>query len=381
MLNLIKTDLKVNLRTIHLIFWPLVFPLALGTLFYLGFGEMEEADFETIPVAVVEDGTAEENEAFLSYLDAMEKVEDSQVGSPLLVTDQMTEKEATEALENREVEGIFFVSATPTLTVGGVGLPESILQSMLEGYIGGKYVMEEIVESHPEGIQAAMVQMGEYENQVQQVSLGGKTTNSNTSFFYALIAMACLYGCFIGFGAAITLQANLTPLGARRCVASTQKMKLILSEMLVAFGLHFINVVILLMYLKYVLQLQFDGSMGWMLLISSVGGMIGVSMGIFIGSVGKWGEGVKIGILLGISMVCSFLAGLMSSGTKNTVEKICPILNRINPAALISDAFYCINVYDDPVRLYRNLITLLVMCVMLLAASFFMVRRERYDSI
>jgi ABC-2 type transport system permease protein len=33
------------------------------------------------------------------------------------------------------------------------------------------------------------------------------------------------------------------------------------------------------------------------------------------------------------------------------------------------------------IRYYRNLITLAVMCVVLALASFFMVRRERYDSI
>lgn len=51
-------------------------------------------------------------------------------------------------------------------------------------------------------------------------------------------------------------------------------------------------------------------------------------------------------------------------------------MNRINPASLISDAFYCINVYDDMTRYYRNLITLAVMCVVLVMASFFMVRRN-----
>lgn len=45
-------------------------------------------------------------------------------------------------------------------------------------------------------------------------------------------------------------------------------------------------------------------------------------------------------------------------------------MNRINPASLISDAFYCINVYDDMTRYYRNLITLAVMCVVLVMASF-----------
>ena len=41
---------------------------------------------------------------------------------------------------------------------------------------------------------------------VKEVSLGGRTIDGNVQFFYALIAMACLYGCFIGFGSAIGIQ-------------------------------------------------------------------------------------------------------------------------------------------------------------------------------
>ena len=90
---------------------------------------------------------------------------------------------------------------------------------------------------------------------------------------------------------------------------------------------------------------------------------------------------IKIGILLGISMTCSFLAGLMNNTMKNIVEQHAPLINRINPAALISDAFYCINVYDDRSRYITNLIILSIMCVILIIASFCLVRRERYDSI
>ena len=104
-------------------------------------------------------------------------------------------------------------------------------------------------------------------------------------------------------------------------------------------------------------------------------------MGIFVGSLGKMKEGIKIGIILGISMVCSFLSGLMNNTMKDLVEKNAPFLNRINPAALISDAFYCINVYDDMDRYYRNLITLALMSVLLVTASFLLIRRESYDSI
>ena len=91
-------------------------------------------------------------------------------------------------------------------------------------------------------------------------------------------------------------------------------------------------------------------------------------------------EGGKIGIILGFSMVCSFLSGLMNNTMKDLVEKNMPVINRINPAALISDAFYCINV-QRPEPLFCNLFTLAVMSIILVTASFLLIRRESYDSI
>lgn len=374
MLHLIKYNIIVKLKNFNVIFWPLFFPLILGTLFYFAFGQMEEADFETIPVAVVSQTNTDT--VFIEFLKGIENSENE-----LIHTQEMSEDDARNALENHKISGIFYAGQTPSLTVIKNGLEESILQSLLESYQNGKQTLMTIASIHPEGMEQAVLQMSDYSDLVQQVSLGGKTTDGNAQFFYALIAMACLYGAFIGFGAAITLQANLTPLAARRCVTPTHKLKLIVSEMLASFLLQFVSVLILLIYLRYVLHLDFEGQFSNMLLISLIGSMIGVSMGIFIGSLGRMSEGVKIGILLGISMVCRFLAGLMNNTMKNIVEQHVPIINRINPAALISDAFYCINVYDDTARYTRNLITLSIMCAALIIASFCLVRRERYDSI
>ena len=161
----------------------------------------------------------------------------------------------------------------------------------------------------------------------------------------------------------------------------THKLKVILSEFVVAFVIHLVNVLILLFYLKEILRLQFVGDMREMLLILIIGSMSGVAFGIWIGSVGKLGEGSKIGILIGFSMICCFLAGLMVSGMKDLIEKHCPIINRLNPAAVISDALYCVNVYEDQARLHQDMGILLVMCAVLTVTAYLMVRRERYDSI
>ena len=154
-----------------------------------------------------------------------------------------------------------------------------------------------------------------------------------------------------------------------------------LSEQISAFFLGYLDVIILILYLRYILRLDFQGNMTPMLLITFLGCLIGVSLGFFVGSLGKMREGVKIGILLAVSMTCCFLSGLMNNTMKDIVEKNIPILNRLNPAALISDAFYCINVYNDPARYYRNVLTLAVMSAALVFASFLLIRRNRYDSI
>lgn len=374
MLHLIIYNLKVKLRNFSTTFWPLAFPLILGTLFFFAFGNINDADFETVPVAVVKEEHADQ--VFLAFLNQIQNSEDQ-----LLASEEMTEEQAKEKLEEKQISGIYYVGTEPTLTVASNGIEESILQSVLQSYENTRSTVRNMIKTHPEGIMKGLKAMMKQQDGVQEISLGGRTIDGNVQFFYALIAMGCLYGCFIGFGAAISLQANLTALAARRCVTPTHKMKLVLSEQISSFLLGYADVVILLLYLRYGLKLDFNGQMERMLLICFLGSLIGVSMGIFVGSLGKMKEGTKIGILLGISMICSFLAGLMNSNMKDIVEKHASFINRINPAALISDAFYCINVYDDMARYHRNLITLAVMSLVLVTASFLLIRRERYDSI
>lgn len=374
MLHLIKYNLLVKVKNFATTFWPLIFPLLLGTMFYFAFGNIDDADFETVQVGIVKE--EEPDTLFLMFLDQVENN-----GNHLIAAQELSGTAALAKLENEEISGIYYVGKAPSLTVAANGIPQSILQSVLTSYETGKSTIRQIVRTHPSGLWKGIQKMLNQQEPITQVSLGGHTINGTVQFFYALIAMTCLYGCFIGFGSAITLQANITALAARRCVTPTHKLKLILSEQIASFLLGYFDVIVLLVYLRYILKLDFQGKIGPMLLISFFGSLIGVSIGIFVGSLGKMKEGVKIGIFLGISMICSFLSGLMNNTMKDIVEKNAPFINRINPAALISDAFYCINVYDDLERYYRNLITLAVMSVVLVTASFLLIRRENYDSI
>lgn len=87
------------------------------------------------------------------------------------------------------------------------------------------------------------------------------------------------------------------------------------------------------------------------------------------------------GLLVGSSLLMSFLAGLMFGNMKDIIAHYAPILNKVNPAALISDAFYSISVYENPARYLENLLLLALITAALTGVSFIQLGRDRYDSL
>ena len=71
----------------------------------------------------------------------------------------------------------------------------------------------------------------------------------------------------------------------------------------------------------------------------------------------------------------------MFGNMKDVIEQNAPILNRINPAAVLSDAYYCISVYNDTLRYQRMYDYSADHEYSFLGIAFLGVRRERYDSI
>lgn len=145
------------------------------------------------------------------------------------------------------------------------------------------------------------------------------------------------------------------------CVAAeysaNRRSRIVFAEMLAVFTIQFGNVCVLLCYLHFILHISF-GERWWLLLpICLLGSITGVAWGIFLGSL-RLAVGLREGLLVGSSLLMSFLAGLMFGNMKDIIAHYAPILNKVNPAALISDAFYSISVYENPARYLENLLLL-----------------------
>lgn len=159
------------------------------------------------------------------------------------------------------------------------------------------------------------------------------------------------------------------------------KMKLLLADFAASELVQFTMVCLLLLYMKGVLGLGVGERIGAILLLLLVSTSFGIMFGILAGTVPCLGEGGKIGLLVSVNLAFCSMSDLMVSGVKDFIEHNVPVLNDINPAALITDSFYALNVFDTYDRFFLNLTTLAGMTVLCGMVCYFIVRRNRYASI
>lgn len=380
MLHLLKYRTLQIVRDYPIMFWAIGFPLILGTFFYFSFGNLGledtgESSWDEIPVAVIREDAASVNaKNFLAFLEELD-------GDTLEIRDVSSETDALTQLKNEEISGIYYVDDTPSLKVGASGINESILSDLLKTYNQNASMMADIAREHPERLPEAMEGFDSYDTVTEETSAQGNSMNPNVQYFFALIAYACLSGVFLSVKATFDGQANLSPLGARRSITPTHKLTLVLLDMLLLIFIHFINILILNLYIVKVLGISLGADIPSLILVNFMGSTIGISLGLAIGCIGKFSMNIKIGISVVLTLLPGFLAGLMMGNMKALIETHCPVINRINPAAVLSDAYYCLGIYNDTERFHRCLIILGIMSVGLIIVAFFGIRRERYDSI
>lgn len=375
MLHLMKYQFLQIVREWSTMFWALFFPIILGGFFYISFGSgnMGE-DMEVLKTAVVEEeGETLEKTVFLSFLEELD--------GDMIEIEVMEEEEALRALNADEAEGIFYAGREPGLTVAKSGMEQSILKTLLDTYQKNAEMIKTVVKEHPEKIEAATLALEDWKETTEELSVGGRTLDPNISYFFALIAYAALSGMYLGIKECCQSQANLSALGARKSITPTHKLKLILNSFLILTAIQFFNVMVLTGIVQFVFHIDLGGNAGGILLINLLGSMISISLGILIGSISKLSLGMKMGFGALFTLFPGFLAGLMFGNMKNLIEQHCPVINRINPAAVLSDSYYCMAVYNDTARMNRNLLILAAMCVLCMLISFLVIRRERYDSI
>lgn len=378
--------IKIMARGRVSIFWTLVFPLLLATFMYMAFGNIYEQDemFRNIKVAVV---TEDESANGLNYmLDALSDGDDA-----LLSVARMSESDAEKLLADEEVEGIIYTDDVK-LTVAESSVNASILETVLSEYKQYEHALKDIYKdgiglqqymsgtSGVDDMSDIVEKLSEQRSYYTEKASTEGSQNVYNNYFYAIFAMSCLFASLSSIEMMGNLQANVSATGKRKNVSPQRKMTFVLAEFAALLIIHFVVEVISFIYMSCI-GVDFGDRVWEILLTLFVGCFIGLAIGVIVGAISKLAEGTKIGIVIGISMVMSILSDLCINGVKYEIQQHVPIINKLNPAALISDSFYALNVYSDHQVFTENIVIMTIEAVVLIAVGILMVRRNRYASV
>jgi len=378
--HLLHYRLKCFLRDRQMLFWTLVFPLLLATLFNLAFANLSAIDtFIRIPVAVVDNADYRQNGPLQSALAVVSGQAPDGGMFDLVMT---TEADARRMLAQKQVDGVILLDPELRLLVKESGLPATILKSFLDDYNQTDQAIHDILGANPELEHEQLLPwIAERLDYLAVRPVSKHDLNSTVIYFYALMAMTALYGGFWGLRIVNENQADLSTQGARTSVAPVHKLVRLLVDIAAALVIQFAIILIVIAYIQLILGYSFGTQLGWIILAAGIGCFMGIAYGACIGAIVRTGEGIKTGVLIGTTMILTFLSGMMYQGVKYAVTQAVPALAWLNPANLMTDAFLALYYDGASSRYFLNVSLLLAFGLIFSLLAFATLRRQRYASL
>lgn len=280
--------------------------------------------------------------------------------------------------------GDFIPQTHLTLKLRKNGMDETMAKKMVLMYINMQDQAREMMNA--DGMSAEtgdMISkaMNGQDNIVEKLQLTTGNTDPFCSYMYNLIAMVAIFGSLVGINIAQSHQANMSPEGARRSCASMPKSISILASFCSYCISMILCVAVSITFITLVLGVDFGSRLPLVYLAGACGGIMGVAMGFFLGCVGKMSPGARSGFVMALNMTLCFLSGYIISGIKGLLEFRAPIVNDLNPAAIICDSFYYLNMDAGLERFAGQLLKMGIYTAIFVLLGFVLTRRKKYASL
>ena len=373
-------SLKNLSRKYWLVGWNFLFPLVLATAFFLGFGNLIKEDpdtFQTLEVGYVNE--LEESAGFDQVLEELS--EENNEGTTVLNLHTYSSKDdAVKAMNNGDIKGFYLESedGIETIIISN-GYDSTIMNEIVREYDNYTDVITQIAKDHPEKVADAIEAITSENSFISEYNFGNETSQY-IQYFYALLAMTSLFSSWISTAILEGMCANMSEMGKRVECTPTPKFMSITASLLAGVLLQIVSNIIVVIYIQYILGINLGVPMGTMILLCTIGSALGISTGTLMGSVIR-NPRLLVTVPLFFTMICSFFSGLMWGQIKQIIQYNCPIINKINPAALLTNAMYVRSTYGATAEFHQDV---LIMCGMIvgciIVASIFL-RRRKYVSL
>ena len=268
-----KYSLKILFRNKSLIFWTFIFPIILGTFFKLAFKDIENNEaFHPFDIAVIESNDFNNNEIFKEAIKSVSKSDNK-----LFNVKYVSKSDANKLLEDKKVTGYLeFIDNDVNIKINDNGIYETILKFFVDEVNSKKNIInlsinEEVSKGNYDidNITSNILDKLNSEVNIKNIS------RSNLSYtmieYYTLIAMAALYGGILSMYIINKSMPNLSDVGKRSSIAPVKKSDLILSGLLASIIVQFVGLIILFLYTIFVLNINYDSNIWYIVLLAIVG--------------------------------------------------------------------------------------------------------------
>lgn len=384
-----KYAIKTLFGNKMLIFWTFAFPIILGTFFNLAFSSIEDNEkLDIIDIAIVNNEDFKNDEIMKT---TFKELSNKNNKDRLFNTKYVSLNKAKKLLSDNKVSGYLFIEDNnPKIVVLKSGIDETILKYTIDQINQTKEIIPNIINNE---IPKAPIKEVNYEKIYKKISKLVKEDTSNITDisknnlsytmieFYTLIALTCLYGGTISMYVINMSLANMSTQGKRIQISPIKKSKIILSNLFASYIVELLGLLLLFLYTIFVLHIDYGDNIPLIIILSLIGTLAGLSLGVAVATLIKKNESTKIGIIISITMLGAFLSGMMGITMKYIIDKNIPIINKINPANMITDGLYSLYYYSGIERYLFNIISLLIFSSILIIISCISLRRQKYDSI
>lgn len=378
-----KNWLKILSRKPLNIFWILLFPIILITLFKMtmgsedvvsSFSEKVKLDFiktsdETINTLIENAFSTEE---FKNYceLNISNNIEISQ-----------------EKIDKEEIDGYFYIeeneNKTYTLVVktGYSSFANSMIQSFAENFVNTANKIYNVLLKPVAG-ESQEIRQGNYTKSGDKIFKQENVPSLASLYTYPAITYSILFTGLIVQHCIRSMSSNMSYTGMRIELSNEKKSKTLIGAILATFTIGFIALILLTLYIQFVMKIDLGLTkhIGYLLAIYAVGLIVSILLSsMIILLTYKKDEATQGNVLSGVLLLMYFLSGGMVSNLSLTIKKFLPFLYYINPAALISDSINYLSYKSDLSIVLFNLILIALSGLVYLAISIIALRRKKNE--
>ncbi|MBH9984809.1 ABC transporter permease [Bifidobacterium asteroides] len=395
MWNSFLINVKTSIRNTSSLFWVLAFPVILAALMLGIMGNLQDGySAEAQHFAIVSDANWKASlgaDELVSSLSKKPKAGSDET-QLLIPTTVASRDEANARLDSQKDIGYLYADSDGRVNMvlsdreaaniqsdstASEGITVSILSASLVSFNQANSASSTLALPNTQ----ILLQSGQ-QTYTKQIRLTHINPSMTASYFFAVLAMACLIGASTAAEMIARTQPNLSALGARRASSPSPKWRQAAGAFLASWLFSAVSLLVAYIFVRTVCGVQTGGRDPIALIAIAVGTFMATAFGSMMGAIPKLSTETKVGLVIGIDCTLSAFIGLYGSlamDLNNAIQEHAPILHLINPVKQVSNLFYDIVYYDSLAPFARTCGILAIMAAVFLAICGLFLRKQRYE--